>query len=159
MRAWEIPGTASSRYQLALRLLPKLGDGWLCRQQSKAGGRGLREAFNHPGPSVVQAVVDLTRIIHDSSSRNRAVAKRAVPDERPAPVHVNRESVSYWIHGLDLSDYPASHGWIPPTISRCRLNDAWKIFVWVLGGEIDEDHVIPLSNGPRVHIVVRALGN
>ena len=75
--------------------------------------RGLRGAFNHPGPSVVQAVVDLTRIIHDSSSRNRAVAKQAVPDERPAPVHVNREGVSYWIHGLDLSDYPASHGWIP----------------------------------------------
>ena len=123
LRAWEIPGTASSRYQLALRLLPKLGDGWLCRQQSNAGGRGLREAFNHPGPSVVQAVVDLTRIIHDSSSRNRAVAKQAVPDERPAPVHVNREGASYWIHGLDLSDYPASHGWIPldksMQIERC----------------------------------------
>ena len=29
----------------------------------------------------------------------------------------------------------------------------------VLGGEIDEDRVIPLSNGPRVHIVVKALGN
>lgn len=98
---------------IGFEAVAKLGDGWLCRQQSKAGGRGLREAFNHPGPSVVQAVVDLTRIIHDSSSRNRAVAKRAVPDERPAPVHVNRESVSYWIHGLDLSDYPASHGWIP----------------------------------------------
>ena len=75
--------------------------------------RGLRGALNHPGTSVVQAVVDLARIIHDSSSRIRAVAKRAVPDERPAPVHVYREGMSYWIHGLDLSDYPASHGWIP----------------------------------------------
>ena len=44
-------------------------------------------------------------------------------------------------------------------ISRCRLNDAWKLFMWVLGGEIDENHVIPLSNGPRVPIVGKALGN
>ena len=29
----------------------------------------------------------------------------------------------------------------------------------VLGGEIDEDHVIPLSNGLRVHFVGKALGN
>jgi hypothetical protein len=119
----------------------------------------LHGALNHPGTSVVQAVVDLARIIHDGSLRNRAVAKRAVPDERPAPVHVYREGMSYWIHGRDLSDYPASHGCIHPTISRCRLNDAWKLFVWVLGGEIDKDHMIPLSNGPRVHIVGKALGN
>ena len=65
----------------------------------------------------------------------------------------------YWIHGRDLPGYPASHGWIPPTISRCRLNDACKLFMRVLGGEIDEDHVIPLSNGLRVHFVGKALGN
>ena len=45
--------------------------------------RVLREAFNHPGPSVVQAVVDLTRTIHDGLSRNLAVAKRAVSDDDP----------------------------------------------------------------------------
>ncbi|HSL03616.1 MAG TPA: hypothetical protein VK901_08775, partial [Nitrospiraceae bacterium] len=61
--------------------------------------RGLRGALNHPGTSVVQAVVDLARIIHDSSSRNRAIAKRAVHDERPAPFHVYREGMSYCIHG------------------------------------------------------------
>jgi len=109
---------------------------------------GLRGAFNHSGISVVQAIVDLARNIHDGSSRNHAVAKRAVPDERPAPVHVYREGMSYGVHERDLSDYPASHGCIPPTISRCRLNDAWKLFV-----------VIPLSNGPPVHIVGKDLGN
>lgn len=39
--------------------------------------RILRGGFNHPGTVVVQAVVDLARIIHDGSLRNLAVAKRA----------------------------------------------------------------------------------
>ena len=33
----------------------------------------------------------------------------AIPDELPAPVHVNREGLSYWIHGRDLPGYSASH--------------------------------------------------
>jgi thiamine pyrophosphate-dependent acetolactate synthase large subunit-like protein len=55
--------------------------------------RILLGGFNHPGTVVVQAVVDPARIIHDGSLRNLAVAKRVVPDERPAPVHVYREGV------------------------------------------------------------------
>ena len=39
--------------------------------------RILLGGFNHPGTVVVQAVVDLARIIHDGSLRNLAVAKRA----------------------------------------------------------------------------------
>ena len=65
----------------------------------------------------------------------------------------------YWIHGRELPGYPASHGWIHPTISQYRMNDAWKLFAWVLGDGIDEGHVIPLSKGLRVHFVGKALGN
>ena len=120
--------------------------------------RVLREAFNHPGPSVVQAVVNLTRTIHDGSSRNLAVGNEPYPmTTRSNPCELGGRV--YWIHGRDLPGYLASHGWIPPTIRRCRMNDAWKVFAWVLGVEVDEDHVIPLSNGPRVHFVGKALGN
>ena len=34
-----------------------------------------------------------------------------------------------------------------------ELFDAEKLFVWVLGSEPDDDRVIPLSRGPRVHII------
>jgi hypothetical protein len=39
-----------------------------------------------------------------------------------------------------------------------ELFDAERLFVWVLG-ETDEDHVILLSNGPRVHIIGKAPGH
>jgi hypothetical protein len=37
-----------------------------------------------------------------------------------------------------------------------ELNDAKRLFVWVLGGEPDDDRVIPLVRGPRVHIIGQA---
>ena len=125
MRAWEIPSPASSRKPIGFKAVAKACEmAGYAVNNPKLVERELRGTLNHPGTSVVQAVVDLDRIIHDGSSRIRAVAKRAVPDERPAPVHVYRESMSYWIHGLDLSDDPTSHGWIPPydksmQIERC----------------------------------------
>ena len=93
--------------------------------------------------------------------------------DRPYPMnyalrfHVNREGLSYWIHGRDLPGYPASHGCIGLYDESMQqeqygvpkdpeLNDARKLFVWVLGGETDEDHVIPLPHGPRVHIIGQA---
>ncbi len=96
--------------------------------------------------------------------------------EQPYPMnyalrfHVNREGLSYWIHGRDMPGYPASHGCIGlydesmqkeqyGVLKDPELNDARKLFVWVLGGETDEDHVIPLSNGPRVHIIGKAPGH
>jgi hypothetical protein len=96
--------------------------------------------------------------------------------DRPYPMnyalrfHVNREGVSYWIHGRDMPGYPASHGCIGlydesmqkeqyGVLKDPELNDARKLFVWVLGGETDEDHVISLSNGPRVHIIGKAPGH
>jgi hypothetical protein len=30
------------------------------------------------------------------------------------------------------------------------------VFVWILGSEPEDDHVIPLPQGPRVHIIGQA---
>lgn len=93
--------------------------------------------------------------------------------DRPYPMnhalrfHINREGVSYWIHGRDLPGYPASHGCIglyDEPMQREQygipkdpeLNDAKRLFEWVLGGEAQDDNVIPLPHGPKVHIIGQA---
>jgi pyruvate/2-oxoacid:ferredoxin oxidoreductase beta subunit len=77
---WKIPSTASSRNQLSLRLSPqRLWGACYTVADPTLVERVLREAFNHLGPSVVQAVVDLTCTIHDGSSRNLAVANEPYP--------------------------------------------------------------------------------
>ena len=90
--------------------------------------------------------------------------------DRPYPMndalrfHINREGVSYWIHGRDLPGYPASHGCIGLYDEAMQqeqyglqkypeLNDAKRLFEWVLGGEVADDKLIPLPRGPRVHII------
>jgi hypothetical protein len=93
--------------------------------------------------------------------------------DRPYPMtyalrfYINRDGVSYWIHGRDVPGYPASHGCIGlydefmqhaqyglPTYPE--LNDAKRLFEWVLGGEGAGETLIPLPHGPRIHIVGRA---
>jgi hypothetical protein len=81
--------------------------------------------------------------------------------------HVNREGVSYWIHGRDMPGYPASHGCIGLYDESMQqeqygapkdpeLNDAHRLFEWVLGGEVEDNRVIRLPYGPRVHIIGQA---
>jgi hypothetical protein len=94
--------------------------------------------------------------------------------DRPYPMnyalrfYVNREGVSYWLHGRDLPGYPASHGCIglydePMQKEQYgiprdpELNDAKRLFEWVLGGEVEDDRVITLPNGPKVRIRGKAL--
>ena len=96
--------------------------------------------------------------------------------DRPYPMnyalrfHVNREGVSYWIHGRDMPGYPASHGCIGLYDESMQkeqygipkepeMSDAQRLFVWVLGSEPDDDRVIPLPRGPRVHIIGQAPGH
>lgn len=93
--------------------------------------------------------------------------------DRPYPMnyalrfHINREGGSYWIHGRDLPGYPASHGCIGLYDELMQyeqygfprdpeLNDAKRLFEWVLGGEVEDDRVIDLPHGPRVHILGKA---
>lgn len=96
--------------------------------------------------------------------------------DRPYPMnyalrfHINREGVSYWMHGRDLPGYPASHGCIglydePMQKEQYgipkdpELNDAKRLFEWVLGGEVEDERLIPLPQGPRVHIIGQAPGH
>jgi hypothetical protein len=92
--------------------------------------------------------------------------------DRPYPMnhalrfHVSRDGVSYWIHGRDLPGYSASHGCIglydePMQKEQYgiprdpELNDAKRLFEWVLRGEVEDNRLIQLPQGPRVHIIGR----
>ncbi|HEX5646717.1 MAG TPA: L,D-transpeptidase [Nitrospira sp.] len=96
--------------------------------------------------------------------------------DRPYPMnyalrfHINREGVSYWMHGRDLPGYPASHGCIgvyDEPMQREQygipkepeLNDAKRLFEWVLGGEVEDEMLIPLPQGLRVHIIGQVPGH
>jgi hypothetical protein len=107
---------------------------------------------------------------HQSSLFTIEGTDRPYPMNHALRFHVNRVGVSYWIHGRDMPGYPASHGCIGlydepmqkeqygiPKVPE--LNDAKRLFEWVLGGEVEDDHVIPLPHGPRVHIIGRAPGH
>lgn len=93
--------------------------------------------------------------------------------DRPYPMnyalrfHVNREGVSYWIHGRDMPGYPASHGCIGLYDESMQkeqygvpkdpeLFDAQKLYFWVLGDESGDDGIIALRHGPRLHIIGQA---
>lgn len=90
--------------------------------------------------------------------------------DRPYPMsyalrfHVNREGVSYWIHGRDMPGYPASHGCIglyDETMQKEQygipkepeLNDARRLYLWVLGLEPDGVRIVHVPNGPRLYII------
>lgn len=93
--------------------------------------------------------------------------------DRPYPMnyalrfHINREGVSYWIHGRDLPGYPASHGCVglydePMQKDQYgfpkdpELNDAKRLFEWVLNREVEDEKLIQLPRIPRVHIIGQA---
>ena len=77
--------------------------------------------------------------------------------------HVNKEGVSYWIHGRDLPGFPASHGCIGlydeqmqsdhygmPTLPV--LEDANLLYDWAMEGVIETGALQLLANGARVVI-------
>jgi len=101
---------------------------------------------------------------HQSSLFTIEGTDRPYPMNHALRFHVTRAGVSYWIHGRDLPGYPASHGCIglydePMQKEQYgmpkepELNDAKKLFEWVLGGQVEHDRTILLPRGPRIHIV------
>ena len=107
---------------------------------------------------------------HQSSLYTIEGTDRPYPMNYALRFHVNREGVSYWIHGRDIPGYPVSHGCIGlydeslqkeqyGVPKEPELSDAKRLFVWVLGSEPDDDRVIPLPRGPRVHIFGQAPGH
>lgn len=104
---------------------------------------------------------------HQSSRYTIEGTDRPYPMNYALRFHVNREGVSYWIHGRDMPGYPVSHGCIGLYDESMQkeqygvpkdpeLPDAEKLYLWVLGDESDGGGVIPLLKGPRVHIIGRA---
>jgi L,D-transpeptidase catalytic domain len=104
---------------------------------------------------------------HRSSLFTIEGADRPYPMNYALRFHVNREGVSYWIHGRDLPGHPASHGCIglydePMQKEQYgfpndpKLNDAKRLFEWVLGGEVKDDRLMQLPQGPRVRTIGQA---
>jgi hypothetical protein len=82
--------------------------------------------------------------------------------------HVDREGVSYWIHGRDLPGYPASHGCIGlydeamqkkfykvPRVPE--LEDARRLFEWATAPARNDGRFHNLPDGPTVRILRRTM--
>ena len=78
--------------------------------------------------------------------------------------HVDREGVTYWIHGRDIPGYAASHGCIGlydeamqkkyyRTRWKPELEDARRLFEWVISPETDDGKYHLLRDGPPVHCI------
>jgi lipoprotein-anchoring transpeptidase ErfK/SrfK len=72
--------------------------------------------------------------------------------------------ISFWIHGRDVPGHPASHGCIGLYDEEMQkqyggnphdpiLNDARRLFLWVVGSRDDSGKFRKIGNGPRVLIV------
>ena len=81
--------------------------------------------------------------------------------------YVDRNGVSFWLHGRDIPGYPASHGCIglydeemqekfygfPPDPA---LDSAKQLYEWVLSPRHDTGKTIRFEDGPGVWIIGRA---
>ena len=105
--------------------------------------------------------------VHQSCLYTIEGTNRPYPMNHALRFHVNREGVSYWIHGRDMPGYPATHGCVGLNDESMQkeqygipkdpeVNDAKKLFEWVLGGAPEDGRVIPLPNGPRLQIIGEA---
>jgi len=78
--------------------------------------------------------------------------------------HIDREGVTYWIHGRDIPGYRASHGCVGlydeamqkkqykvPRVPE--MEDARKLFEWAIAPLPDDGKFHLLPDGPRVRIV------
>jgi len=83
--------------------------------------------------------------------------------------YISKKGIAFWIHGRDLPGYPASHGCIglydePMQKKYYRypknpvLEDAERLFEWVISPLPDNGRFHALENGPRVLIVGYAPG-
>lgn len=83
--------------------------------------------------------------------------------------YVAKSGVSYWIHGRDLPGYPASHGCIGLYDEEMQkkyygyprdpvLDDARKLFEWVISPLSDDGKFHIIKNGCKVLIIGNAPG-
>jgi hypothetical protein len=114
---------------------------------------------------VRQSIESVTHRVF-SSLRNYIII---APPHRIGDQSLGEDGVSCWIHGRDLPGYPASHGCVglydePMQKEQYgipkapEVNDAKRLFEWVLGGEAEDVRMISIARGPRVHIIGQAPG-
>lgn len=83
--------------------------------------------------------------------------------------YINKDGVSYWIHGRDMPGVPASHGCIGlynESMQKAvygvpqepELENAQRLYDWVVGDLVDDGSMLPLKHGPRMRIIGTAPG-
>lgn len=103
---------------------------------------------------------------HKSSKYFIEKTETPYPMNHALRFYINREGVTYWIHGRDIPGYPASHGCIGLYDEAMQkkqykypkepvLEDAKKLFEWVLGTP-QYDGFQVLKDAPRIKIIGKA---
>ncbi len=106
---------------------------------------------------------------HESSLYQIENTTKSYPMHYALRFYVNRDGVSYWIHGRDLPGYPASHGCIGLYDEDMQhayykypdkpvLEDAKKLYEWAVSTPANGHGLHELENGPIVLIVGQAPG-
>lgn len=108
--------------------------------------------------------------------RNHKSSLYTIEDtDKPYPMtyglmfHITKSGVTYWIHGRDLPGYPASHGCIGLYDEVMQkeyygfpkdpvLEDAKRLYEWVINSNQNDGRYHNLKDGPRVIIIGQAPG-
>ncbi len=105
--------------------------------------------------------------------RHESTLYKVEKTNRPYPMHYGLRFyvlkgedkwISYWLHGRDVPGYPASHGCIGLYDEEMQkkyyheprrpiLEDAKKLYQWVLGSRRDPGTFHNIKGGPRVLII------
>jgi hypothetical protein len=111
--------------------------------------------------------VDAVDRRHQSSLYPVEGTKKAYPMHYGLRFHIDKRPdgwTSYWLHGRDLPGYPASHGCIGLSDeemqkkyyhdpARPALEDAKKLYLWVVGSHRDNGKFQNVRYGPKVLIM------
>lgn len=123
-------------------------------------------ASGEPGNQTPTGEFRLTMAHRDHISTLYTIEDRDTPYPMTYALlfHVNKQGVAYWIHGRDLPGAPVSHGCIGLYDEEMQkqyygipkepeLQDAKRLFEWVVGPRETDGKQIALEDGPKVHII------
>lgn len=101
---------------------------------------------------------------HKSSVYTIEKTRKLYPMHFGLRFHISKDWVSFWIHGRDVPGYPASHGCIGLYDEAMQksyygypkepvLDDARRLFEWVISPAADDGKFHILKSGPKVRII------
>lgn len=111
--------------------------------------------------------VTVAHRVHESTLYSLEESDTPYPMTYALFFHINAEGESYWIHGRDLPGRPASHGCIGLYDEEMQrktygvphepiLDDAKRLYSWVIGDHPDDGSLLRVLDGPRVLVRGRA---